>query len=377
LLILGFALTTTYAQDAEPLPDIAWTTSNGELWLAGADMEPVMVADDGACCAVFSQEGSRLAYIATALLSAPLMVLDLNDPTAPRLVRPDEEGEPIYFRWGDENTIFFNTVLPLSERGGMLSFDDLPLWRADMTSGEVTPFPANGIAYPNPRGDLVAVVDPGIYNETPMTMTFLRPDGEILSSHQHASVSSGSHLGWVAEPYWSDSGNSVRYAVPDPDLVYTVFGEAHPPTQLYEAFSQGDDPVLLGEIIMPFPAEVVWSPDGSQAAYVPPLNDASQQNIMVMTVPDGESVAVLDDVEIPVFVLRWRDALAISNPSEGVILWTPDSTVEIGDVLGVTAHPSGGWVLLKRDGTISLYLDGEEQIIASDIDAFGVTLAGH
>jgi hypothetical protein len=128
---------------------------------------------------------------------------------------------------------------------------------------------------------------------------------------------------------------------------------------------------------MPFPAEVVWSPDGSQAAYVPPLNDASQQNIMVMTVPDGESVAVLDDVEIPVFVLRWRDALAISNPSEGVILWTPDSTVEIGDVLGVTAHPSGGWVLLKRDGTISLYLDGEEQIIASDIDAFGVTLAGH
>ncbi|HLA44285.1 MAG TPA: hypothetical protein VJZ27_12660, partial [Aggregatilineales bacterium] len=59
-IFLLFSISIASAQN--PTPDIAWTV-NGELWLAGENLEARQIVTENACCAVFSPDGTRLAYL--------------------------------------------------------------------------------------------------------------------------------------------------------------------------------------------------------------------------------------------------------------------------------------------------------------------------
>jgi len=314
-------------------------------------------------------------YLLGDLDSAQFMVLDLANPTEPRAIDDLPPGEfPTRIAWGDENTLYFN-VLRRSER------DDSPLWafdpallRADVESGAVTSFPANGVAFPNSTGRLIAVVDPGVYEESPSVFVALNADGELLADHEQPAISSASHNGWVTPIHWRTEV-FASYALAHPDAAYTELGTEPPPTQLFDAFIAGDLPGFLGEIITPFPTRVIWSPDGTQVAYLSPPDENSLSDVMMLTL-DDEPTVLMEDLPYGATLQNWQNELAVYHPERGLILWTPEDIAEVEGVLGVTAHPSGGWVLQKTDDTITLYLDGEEQVIASDVQAFDVTLAG-
>lgn len=356
------------------MPDIAWTTPRGELWLAGAGIAPFQVVETGACCAVFSPAGSRLAYLAAENNGQKLMIIDLSQPTVAQAIDALPPNALLgYLRWQDENRLWLNTFY--QNPNANLLETDWSLWQVDAASGRVMPNTDKGVAFPAPDGRRFAIVNPSVYGADPATLTIFSSNGLRLGKpYEYPAISSASHLAWLPNLHWG-AEDTIHFALPAPDLVYAF--EQIPSTKLI-AFQPSDGASVIGEIITPYPADVLWSPDGEQVAFLSPPDAAGSQRVIVHTIATGEEQILMTDAPLGSLLLEWNTWLLV-NANGSLHLWSPSQGSQtFTEVWGVTHSTDGGLALLMGlpQGKIVHLEDGTQTTIADNLNPFPITLAG-
>jgi len=358
-----FWFVPSYAQ--APLPDVAWTSTSGALWLAGWGMEPVQIASAGACCAVWSPGGTRLAYVVDD--GQTLNILDAASRTTQRIPRdmlPD--GSLLGFiHWQDDHTLWLNTLQNPQLRGGSLLESNWDLWQVDIENQRINKFPTQGIAYPAPASDHVLIVDPGHYQEQEAVARLYNTAGDLLHHFDYAATSSGSHLSQAPHVQWV--GDAVHVVVPAPDLLYNPDQMSRLVRMTPQAGAE-----TQGEINVVFPAQAFWSPTAEQIAYINP-----QAALIVRNLADGTEQTIADGLPIGTVILGWRDALLFNVPDKGLHFWSVEAGIEalVPDVLGVSYAQTGELILLKLDAVVMLQ-NNIEVPLAQNISGFDLFLAG-
>jgi hypothetical protein len=375
-LFLLLPIVAVQAQDASILPEAAWTTTTGELWLASRGLEPLQLAEAGACCAVFSPGGTRLAYVSTNTNGQSLVLLDTANPTHP-LQTISSDSFPAgsllgFLSWQGEDLLWLNTFTQPDRPDVKLLESNWGLWVIRVDTGRVTTISdqgRGGVAFPSPDGQVIAWVYPGRYQEIPAVISLYNSAGDQLGTYEFPAVSSGTHLPWLPHITWVE--DTLWFALPDPDILY-AFDSATPVSQLIELRLDGTTTVL-GEAQIVYPAKVVWSPDGRQVAYITPAESASQ-NVVIKALESGEGTVIREQIPLGSEVLLWGDWLVVSLLGEGIILWSPDREYSVPDVFGVATTQTNGLVLAKRDQLV-YWQDGDETLIARGISGLDMILA--
>lgn len=356
-LFLLSRVLSSYAQTepSENLYSIAWT-SEGQLWIAGLANDPIQLEAAGACCAVFTADAAHLAYILEDGEAARLAVRDAPyDPNAAPLII-DDFGDVILanLRWDGLNHIWLNSVAKPSRPDAMILADELALWRLDLETGSAEFFHENAVAYPAPDGRY-AILQPGLYEDEnqPARLSLYDADGVQIGGFAYPAVSSGSHLSWLPEIGWTDEG--LLIAIPPPDLAYQI--ENYAPTRLY-AYSPQVGQQFLGEASLRFPAEVLWSPDGTYAAYI--AWDAEQnQALIVRELASGAEQTILNELAGFGGLIAWdRQYLIFNAGDERVGLWSAEreSTLWFEGVWDISRTAQGGYaVVTERNREIIIY----------------------
>lgn len=378
LLFLTAGILSVHAQ-TEPNENpynIAWT-SEGQLWIAGREGDPIQLEAEGSCCAVFTADASRLAYVIEDEQGARVFVRDVPyDPAAEPLII-DNFGDVIlaYLRWDGLNHIWLNSVAKPSRPDAMILADELALWRLDLQGGSAELVHENAIAYPAPDGRY-AILQPGVYEDEsqPARLSLYDANGLQIGGFDYPAVSSGSHLSWLPEIGWTDEG--LLIAIPPPDLVYTG------PVKSVGFFSYNpqDGLQLLAEsIFLPFPAQVLWSPDGAYAVYHDPrhglsiLTVANAEWHLTETLGEGSALLAFDSE----YIIQ-SDSL---DDRSRVILWSPENTgsYRLEDVWGIARSGADEYAILLAGGQqIDIWQPqrGLRQVLVENIVGFDTVLAG-
>jgi hypothetical protein len=397
LLLAALLPRPSQAQEAPPLPDVAWIQA-GQVWLAWseAEVDPIALPAEGVSFALFSPQGTRLAYLENG---TRLFILELADPVgSAQAISSDlwpAESLLGYLAWQGEDRLWFNSLQNPSNpnnAGDNLLQTDWALWVWNAADGGVTPGSnqgRGGVAYPSPDGAWVAWVYPGVYGEIPTTITFYSALGDQTGEYQFPAVSSASHLAWLPEIAWA--GDYIRLAVPDPDLVYT-FQRPYPPTRLLEVQTDGTAREL-GQLEMAFPLTLAWSGDGAQLAYMTPNMLGDGADLFIFQAEAGLQTQPLSRLALGSDVIFLRQHLFINELGQQVYIWREDTYQMLYSVWGIAQSRSGDYVILEGSptGVLNLYendMDSSDPILrpvpmpilvrplATDLTTFEVQVVG-
>lgn len=349
------SLPITYAQSPSATPDIAWIQA-GELWLAGENIEPFPLAAQNVTFALFSPDGTHLAYLQD---QTRLSIIDLSDPlTVAQTLDPSQFPSNTvlgYLAWQGEETLWFNTLQnPASpnDAGGSLLQTNWELWQFNASTGTIADFEADGVAYPSPDGMWVAVVQPGVYEETAGIIQFYNNVSELTGEYEFPAVSSASHLAWLPEIQWV--GDAIRLVLPDPDLVYAT--APYPPSQVLEISTSGTA-TAFGDIHIAFPLALAWSADGLQLAYLTPdSNGTDLKFYLYYAVDEPHQIMPLSDLPMGSDVVALHDLFAINAAGERVYFWWNNTYTTMISVWGITQTVTGQYVILEGSPVASITL---------------------
>lgn len=314
IFVLWFSLVLMPTAQAQNSPPTAWMI-DGSLWVSGQQ-----IADANTCCALFSPSRSHLAYLETTDTQQTLIVLDVASPQQPLLTLPAEAVAPGsrlgYLAWQNDTLLWLNTFEWTGEYAPLARWD---LWQVDVTTGNLTAFKQSGeggVAVPSPDGTKFALAHPGTYAAEFASIKIFDVSGAELAYYEYPAISSGSELAWLPVLQWVDE--SVRFAVPDANLVYST--ESLPPTMLMELAPAGVR--ALGEIRADFPANVLWSPDGTQAAYTRrKAADALETTSFVWNIIEQAETEIFS-AQAFVSLISWDAALVFYLPESGeLVFW--------------------------------------------------------
>jgi hypothetical protein len=277
------------------------------------------------------------------IIIRPLDLTPEEDPGRFRLEPLPPGLLPAYLAWGGEDTLWFST---LRLQAGMLQAEG-GIWRIDL--GQPTPtmesFPDfAGVAFPSPDGRWLAILQTGVYEQTPARLTFYTPDdlSQALASFEFPEVSSASHLPWIPDARWF--GDELRFSLPQADAVYSD----RPKADLL-GFSLDGGRVAYGQIESPFPAEVIWSNEGDQVAYLSLPDDQNQQALLTRNLLTGAEETIAPGLEIGARPLLWHNDLLYLSADQSLIglqsgelesVWGLAPTLE-GEPLILQGSPSG------------------------------------
>jgi dipeptidyl aminopeptidase/acylaminoacyl peptidase len=194
--------------------------------------EATQLTTDGAIGAVWSPDGSTLAYSRMADTEGnDLFAIDMASGSSRRLTADEWEDDPL--RWTDDGS----SVLTTSHRGGDGTRLAITVWEIDAASGDLTPRPelaADVIRYElrSPDRRWTARISPQ------SILSITEPDLRV--GNRLGRVDLGVHLTWAPNSAWlvwsafdEDAGATDLLMVHAPDgepiqLTRTPEGESHP-----------------------------------------------------------------------------------------------------------------------------------------------------
>lgn len=352
VFLVGLVLPLTAL--AQQMPAAAWIV-DGSLWVNG-----LQVTESNACCALFSPSRTHLAYLETTDTQQNLIILDTANPQQPLLTLSADSFAPHsrlgHLAWQNDSLLWLNTFEWQPSEGLFAPLARWDLWQVDISSGSLTAFKQageGGAAVPSPDGTKVAVIHPGSYMTQFASIRIFDVNGEQLAFYEYPAVSGGSEQAWLPTLRWV--GEGVRFAVPDADLIYST--DTLPPTLLMELSPAGVK--ALGEIQVDFPAAVVWSPDGNQAAYTRrKAPDALETTSLVWNISSGQETEIFA-AQAFVSLVAWEDALIFYLPESGeLVFWSGELQV-IENVLDFVSLGGNTGLLIQGDYEQAqiLYLD--------------------
>jgi WD40 repeat protein len=346
------------SQEENQLHDIAWINTAQELWLAGIEAEPMLVATNATHYPLFSPAGTHLAYLSEEGARDRLFILNVAVPEEVIEVTglPSESGLT-YLQWQDENSLWLNTYQKANLPEAAFSSTDWDLWHISLDPLTVEPvIDQRGAAFPSPDGTKTAILYPGRYGEIPGSISILDSERNLLGSMEFPAISSGTYLDYLPPLVWHEDG--LRVALPNPDLIYN---SSEPlPTRLIE-FNPTDGQIELGEVT--FQAlywHFVWSPDGTQIAYLDPQQD---NTVIIRDLSSGEQTS-LDSLGSSGRLYHWQKYLIYAN-LELNRAWQPDGTTlesRQGELFGL-AYTRNGKLLIQTAAGISFF--GGEQLLTN------------
>lgn len=341
-ILLLLMLPLVSAQD-NPIPSVAWIVE-GRLWLEGQQ-----TTTPNACCALFSPQRTKLAYLETTETSQILHILEVSTQQ-PLLTLSAEtfasNSRLGYLAWQNEDLLWLNTFEWTTSEGIYAPLARWDLWQVETATGSTTQVRQageGGIAIPSPDGTKFAVLNPGVYAAQFASVKLYDLSGTQLAFYEYPAVSSASEQAWFPNIHWR--GDAVRFAVPDADLVYNTDPSTLPPTILLEL--SPTQITVLGEIQVDFPADILWSPDGIQAAYTRRSSVESLETSVFTWV--GDTKIETEIFKSPSFVslLSWDDSLTFYLPESTELVFASGETIE--NVLDFVSLGDGTGFLVQGD----------------------------
>jgi Tol biopolymer transport system component len=330
VLVLAPPYAPARAQDCDPGLIVAWI-DDGTLtvWraadpmprpLASGDLIALALAPDGAQIATLRDDARRL-WLTALDGSRDRPVLDADVLGEARRVAQ--------MAWAtDARTLYVNTLR--GEGMDIRPADDL--WRVDAASGEAARLLADGAGgqiVPSPDGAWLALVSAGEYTppdepaRTPATIAFYDPaSGARTVALEFPAPATASSRRWHAQPRWTPDGSGVLVAVPPAALVYDG---ADSRTALWFLPVEGE-PQRLGVVAADFFGLPVFSPDGSQIAYLAPRSGNNPNRAqLVIARQDGSdpaTVATRDDGRL--FFAGWQGERFLFAQGDGLFMGGAD-----------------------------------------------------
>lgn len=289
-LMFALLFSSIQAQDSESSRTmVAWEADNQIfVWETGDDaprlvttldesvrITRVLLAPDGQHILLDEWMSVESSSPSSATLLERVYILDTasNVDSQPRLLfessdlitQADSEATGLMFNvnWVNPTTLYFNTYEVTGQNLGDTNDD---LWRVDIITGELRlmfPPTMGGLVFPSPDASLLAVITPGVYQETDVTITLTdtrpRPEIEPRVIFSFPAVSTGSELPFYPSMTWLDE-RTIWMEIPDPDLIYQL-GDDVQPTQLWEIDVLTGETTNIGEVITSYFERPGLSPD--------------------------------------------------------------------------------------------------------------------
>jgi hypothetical protein len=196
--------------------------------------------------------------------------------------------------WLDAQTVLFNTqIMPLVSGPGGKADD---LWRVDAITREterLLPDGQGGDFTISPDGQLVALVTPGFYSESPGHIRLITPQGDSVADLMaFDAVATASEYAFYPRLHWLEDSAALLTAIPDPDQVYSINpGAPLRMTALWRLTTAGDV-APIGEVPAQFFGLPHWSPDSQWIAYLEQVGNPEDNSLRLMLAgQDGTGAA--------------------------------------------------------------------------------------
>lgn len=347
---------------------ILWL-KNDQLWLNNTPIVTNNVLD-----ARLSPDGTYIAYVTIPQGDTPMQLViyehggESAAVTIDAAELPPFEETVIQFatpRWLDHETLVFTTFAALPGPGGVLPLLDIWQLRIDGTLSEIRLRGEGGYLTPSPDGSLIAVVNPGVYpstSERGVAVTAEPATVEIVNSITFApitdvfsfpAVASGTEVPYVAPIQWAADSTTAAFAIPDPELAYTLLDNGViPDSQLCRisiTTTAQCDTVQLG-----FPVRPVWSTDLQQVAF----QRSAGVNIWEVVINSEERTIILPTTTALPEPLLWiGDELLFREVTlQGTVYaWVSNGAQTVWDIPIIDAQPLGDGQLAVIVGTPTGY----------------------
>jgi Tol biopolymer transport system component len=297
LLILCSLLVLTtpalHADDKARLV-VAWV-EDGDLysWRSESNTQ-TKYAGVNALFPYISPDGQYVAYSTAA--PASLWLIALSDPIPVEIV-PNAALSPTdaqflhigNLQWASNNHLYFNTYIQPSRI--ILQSNDL--WLVDATARtykQLLPSPQAGSFTLSPDGNHITIVQPGAYNTTDGTITFVDSNGQNrLTPLNFPAVSTASDYDFIPPLFWENDSKAVNIAIPEKDLVYH---DDTAPVTLWHLAVDGTK-TQRGTLQTSFFGLPQWSDDGAHLAYLRHKGDITTNEFeMMIALGDGTNPVV-------------------------------------------------------------------------------------
>lgn len=270
-VVLLSLLATARAQNVDAVLRVTWINA-GNLWLWESDRSaPRQIAAGGISRPSIAPDGAAIAFVRSSTVESLWMIN--ADGTDERLLfdiaaqPPQANDVPRVIGaviWVDAATLIFR--VPTRPSGPGFAFGSA--YTADLARGTITPLPAAAAGWltPSPDGERLALAIPGTYGAADGVVRITdRTLETVFAEHNFAGVSTASEYPFFPQIHWVADSSAVRFALPDPDLVYEDGGESL--TQLWQLAVDGTAE-NIGQVPASFFGQPRWSRAGAHLLYL-------------------------------------------------------------------------------------------------------------
>ncbi len=211
---------------------VAWVEAGNLIVWQSPDTSPRRIASGGVVQPFIAPDAAQIAFTrGPGGAAETLWVVDIAGTAERQLVaREDlpvsEQGHVLIYQvvWANSDTLLFNTLVtaPVSS----IAQDDL--YRASASSGAVTQVlsPGRGGRFTlSPDSSLLAIVNPGIYNDVDGEIRVLSASpttgAQPVALHRFPAVATGAEYRFYPAVFWEPDSSTLRVALPPADLIYT------------------------------------------------------------------------------------------------------------------------------------------------------------
>ncbi len=304
------------SQTTTPALYLAWA-QQGDLWAYSPDdSSPRRVASGGVVRPYLAPDGQTIAFTrGPEGIPQTLWAVDFNGGRERELVGTDDllNNEGIgQVGWWDENALYFNTFQIDSAHYSLQPRHNL--YRVHAGTGELALIraPNEGGAFSfDPQHRYIILIYPGTYNVRDGRISMIDP--LVLEPPRNLlffkGVATGAETLFYPEIYWEASGEAVRFAIPNPDLLYAS-GDNIPTTALWRVpLDAPSNREVIGTLQVDFFGLPSWSPDGAHLVYLKRAPDNPNMLELYLADGDGNNATLYNNGQVgDLSRPRWIDA---------------------------------------------------------------------
>ncbi len=284
---------------------LSWV-QQGDLWVYGPDdSNPRRVASGGVVRPYLAPDGQTIAFTrGPEGTPQTLWAVDFTGGRERELAGTDDllDDEGIgQVGWWDENALYFNTFQV--DNTHYVPHPRHNLYRVHAVTGELALIraPAEGGNFSfDPQREHIILVYPGTYNVRDGRISMIDP--LVLEPPRNLlffeGVATGAETLFYPEIYWEASGEAVRFAIPDPDLLYAS-GDNIPTTALWRVpLDAPSNREVIGSLQADFFGLPVWSPDGAHLVYLKRTATSPNRLELYLAEGDGSNAILYNDGQV-------------------------------------------------------------------------------